>query len=426
MKLGIVLPSVAAVQSNVVNLPRGLVLELRVIGPVGRSLASTMQEAFTMKAPVRPPNENLRKLAELIQRDRERLLQIWRTEVRRLPAARELDVPTLNDHIPELLGELTAALKAGRTESVLDIELADSPKIHGAQRLRDGFDIVEVVAEYNILKETLHSIADTEGIDVSGEPNRIINRVFDRGVAMAVDTYARQKAVEIQQRREEHLSFVMHDLKTPLAATYTAQTILEKEIPDDAKTPRLKDMLSIMRRNLGRLDTLLRAASHDQFNLVAGATGELKLTKRDIDLWALVESLIRGVRPLAEKANTEILNEIPQDFIVFADAVLLSQVFQNLLSNAIEYTKDGRITIGAEEIEGTVRCWVQDTGKGIAADRLDKVFKKLETDPQKKGMGLGLAIVKQVVELHGGDVVLESTEGKGATFTFTLPAIRSP
>src|SRR5262249_4394449 len=160
--------------------------------------------------------------ADLIEHDSPRLLQIWRTEVRRLPAARELDVPTLNDHIPELLAELTAALKAGHTESVLEIELAGTPKIHGAQRLRDGVDIVEVVAEYNILKEILHGVAETERITVSGEPNRIINRVFDRGVAMAVDTYARQKAVEIQQRREEHLSFVMHDLKTPLSATYTA------------------------------------------------------------------------------------------------------------------------------------------------------------------------------------------------------------
>src|SRR4051812_45939220 len=165
-----------------------------------------------MRSSVPSNRNNLRKVAELIQRDSGRLLQIWRTEVRRLPAARDLDVPTLNDHIPELLAELTAALKAGHTKSVLDIELAEGPKIHGAQRLRDGFDIVEVVAEYNILKETLHAIADSEGIDVSGEPNRIINRVFDRGVAMAVDTYARQKAVEIQQRREEHMSFVMHDL----------------------------------------------------------------------------------------------------------------------------------------------------------------------------------------------------------------------
>jgi len=364
----------------------------------------------------------LRKVAELIQRDSGRLLQIWRTEVRRLPAARDLDVPTLNDHIPELLAELTAALKAGHTESVLDIELAEGPKIHGAQRLRDGFDIVEVVAEYNILKETLHAIADSEGIDVSGEPNRIINRVFDRGVAMAVDTYARQKAVEIQQRREEHMSFVMHDLKTPLSATYMAQTILEKNLPQDAKNERVKDMLGLMRRNLQRLDVLLKVASQDHFNLSAGATEELKLNKRDIDLWVLAEGLVCDIRPLSDKANSQIINEIPHDLIVFADAQLLTQVFQNLLSNAIEYTKHGEIRIGAEQIDGVVRCWVRDTGLGIAPERLHKVFEKLETDPQKKGgLGLGLAIVKQVVEIHGGEVTVESKIGEGSKFTFTLP-----
>src|SRR5262245_33699216 len=322
-----------------------------------------------MKATIPPRgNDNLRRLGELIQRDSGRLLQIWRTEVRRLPAARNLDVPTLNDRIPELLSELTAALKSGRTESVLDIELAETPRTHGFQRLRDGFDIVEVVAEYNILKETLHAVAESEKINVSGETNRIINRVFDRAVAMAVDTYARQKAVEIQQRREEHLSFIIHDLKTPLSATFTAQTVLESCLQGEAKNERVNDMLALMRRNLQRLNVLLKNVSQEQFNLAASATDDLKLNKREIDLWVLVEELVRDVRPLSDKTQTQIANEIPNDLIVFADAALLTQVFQNLLSNAIEYTKHGEITIGAEEIHDVVRCWVRDTGTGIAPE----------------------------------------------------------
>ena len=131
--------------------------------------------------------------------------------------------------------------------------------------------------------------------------------------------------------------------------------------------------------------------------------------------------LVRDVRPLSDNVNTRISNEIPHNLIVFADAILLRQLFQNLLSNAIEYTKHGEITIGAEEIEGTTRCWVEDTGIGIAPDRLDKIFEKLETDPQKKGMGLGLAIVRQIVKIHGGEITVESTVGKGAKFSFTVP-----
>jgi signal transduction histidine kinase len=214
----------------------------------------------------------------------------------------------------------------------------------------------------------------------------------------------------------------MHDLKTPLSATYTARAILERDLPHEAKSARVKDMLAVMQRNLERLDALLKAASQQHFNLAASATEELKLSKRDIDLWALVEGLVRDVRPLSDNANTEVVNEIPSHLVVFADAVLLTQVFQNLLSNAVEHTKRGTITMGAEEIDGTLRCWVQDTGAGISPDRLDKVFEKLETDPGKKGgMGLGLAIVKQVVEGHGGEVAVESTVGKGSKFTFTIP-----
>jgi signal transduction histidine kinase len=106
--------------------------------------------------------------------------------------------------------------------------------------------------------------------------------------------------------------------------------------------------------------------------------------------------------------------------------VLLNQVFQNFLSNAIKYTKAGQIVIGAEySEEGHARCWVQDTGGGIPADLLDKVFEKFVTDPEKAGgQGLGLAIVKQIVEAHGGKVAVQSSGGEGSKFIFTLPASR--
>jgi signal transduction histidine kinase len=103
---------------------------------------------------------------------------------------------------------------------------------------------------------------------------------------------------------------------------------------------------------------------------------------------------------------------------------MLTLVFQNLISNAIDYTPNGEVVIGAREAEESdaVECWVSDNGAGIPADRLEKVFDKLETDPEKKGgMGLGLAIVKQFVEAHGGEVSVESEVGRGSTFRFTIP-----
>src|SRR6266550_2667495 len=191
------------------------------------------------------PNRNdkskrhLKEFARIVQEHRDELLKDWRENIRRLPAARNLDTPTLNDHIPHLFDELTQALAEGDTESLLDLELHDGPRIHGGLRLRAGFDIVEVVAEYNILRELLSALAEKEHVDITGDPNRILNRVIDRAVALAVDTFAKEKALDIQQRREEQLSFVIHDLKTPLSAIHAAGRILETSLTEETKTERV-------------------------------------------------------------------------------------------------------------------------------------------------------------------------------------------
>src|SRR5215475_5780394 len=181
-------------------------------------------------------NPDLHELADLLRSYRAELLATWRREVRRLPAARDLDVPTLNDHIPDVLEELAGALVSGETQSVMDLQLEHSPKVHGTSRFRAGFDIVEVVAEYNIIQELVQGLGEQNGIAWAGDVSRIVNRVFDRAIASAVDTFARQKTLEIQQRREEHLAFIMHDLKTPLAAMATARILLQRHLPVNAQT----------------------------------------------------------------------------------------------------------------------------------------------------------------------------------------------
>jgi len=199
-------------------------------------------------------DRELQAFANAIQANHESLLRDWRIQVRRLPAAQNLDVPTLNDHIPALVAQLVEALRKGRTESVIDAHLNNSPRIHGSMRLHAGFDIVEVVAEYNILRELLYSLAETSGIDISGDLARILNRVIDRAIGLAVDTYAKERAIEIQQRREEHFCFVMHDLRTPLSAIHTAGTALDMSLPAEVKTGRVQRMFEVLNRNAARLN----------------------------------------------------------------------------------------------------------------------------------------------------------------------------
>jgi two-component system phosphate regulon sensor histidine kinase PhoR len=154
----------------------------------------------------------------------------------------------------------------------------------------------------------------------------------------------------------------------------------------------------------------------------------VKLARRQFDLWPLVEALIHDLHPVAGTSSTKLVNQIPDELAIFADAGLLRRVFQNLIANAIAYTPRGAVVIGARALNETtaVECWVSDDGAGIPAAQIDKVFDKFETDGQGEGAGLGLAIVKTFIEAHNGQITVQSEEGRGATFRFVLPGEVKP
>ena len=366
---------------------------------------------------------DLNKLAALVQQERENLLAQWRKQVRQLPAARHLDTPALNDHIPDLLTDLAEALEKNLNQTIPEALVEESAQIHGKQRLSDGFDIEEVVAEYNILRGCIHDLADERGITLQGKPFHVINGVFDLAIGMALATYSSERAREVKQKREEYLAFVAHDLQTPLLAISLAGRVLENRLQTAGFTADFSKMLKTLRRSVMQLEGLVRRVLEENINL-AGDDG-IKVERREFDLWPLVETLLDEIGPVAGEAKASLVNKVPDDLAVFADAGLLKRVFQNLVVNAIRYTPGGEIVVGALDsgLQGGIDCWVSDNGAGIPQALLDNVFKKGESDPDNaEGTGLGLAIVQTFVEAHGGSVSVESTEGKGSTFRFSLPA----
>lgn len=365
---------------------------------------------------------DLHKLAALVEQERESLLAQWRKQVRQLPAARHLDTPTLNDHIPDLLTDLAEALEKNSNQTIPEALVEESAQIHGKQRLSDGFDIEEVVAEYNILRGCIHDLADERGITLQGRPFHVINRVFDLAIGMALQTYSSERANEVKQKREEYLAFVAHDLQTPLLAISLAGRILENRLPTAGFTADSSKMLTTLRRSVQQLEGLVRRVLDENTHLEMDAG--IKLERREFELWPLVESLLDELEPVAQTAKASLVNNVPDDLTVFADAGLLKRVFQNLVANAIRYTPGGEIVVGALDSgpQGAIDCWVSDNGAGIPQALLDSVFKKGESDPENAdGTGLGLAIVQTFVEAHGGAVTVASTEGKGSTFRFSLP-----
>ena len=365
----------------------------------------------------------LQTLAHLVQQDREALLLRWRAQVRQLPSARHLDIPTLNDHIPSLLDELATALQTSPGQTIPETLAEASPPAHGLQRLKDAFDIEEVVAEYNILRGCIHDLATEHGVNLQGRPFHVINRVFDHAIGQALQTYATQRALEVQQRREEYLAFVVHDLRTPLFAISLTGRVLERSLPQQALGDDAARMLKSLRRNVKQLEGLVRKVLEENTNLQSDSG--VRLERRWFDLWPMVEALLDDLHAVATTAHTQVLNRVPDDLVLFADAGLLRRVFENLIGNAIKYAPGGEVIVGAQasESQGTVECWVSDNGPGIAAELLAKVFDKGESGAEDDAStGLGLAIVKTFIEAHGGSVTVQSEIGRGSTFRFTLPA----
>lgn len=367
------------------------------------------------------PTDALGKLAALIQQDRRTLLASWRNQVRELPSAKHLDTPTLNDHIPALIDELAHALRSRSDETIPEALSEGTPPAHGLQRVADGYDIEEVVAEYNILRGCIHDLADSNGLSLQGKAFHILNRVLDSAIGMAVQTYANQRALEVQQRREEYLAFVAHDLRTPLNAIALATRVLEVKFHEHGGSPESTQMLNTLRRNVQHLDALVGKILEDN-----SATSEkgLKLERRMLDLWPLVEAILQDLQPVARTSETKLENRVPDELYVYADASLLRRVFQNLVANAIAWTPRGEVSVSARDHgqDKGVECWVVDTGTGIPPDRIDRLFDPTDQgSPEKDGHGLGLTIVRTFVEAHGGRVTVESQLGAGATFRFLLP-----
>ena len=369
---------------------------------------------------------NLTTLAALLRKESNTIMSAWRSEIRKLDVARDLDVPTLNDHIPDLIEELACELEACSDDTMID-GLKDNPIVHGLDRLDLGFDVEEVVGEYHALRAVILDLIEANELQVKGLMNHTINRVIDTSIGLAVKTYATQKALEVQQRREEHLSFVVHDLRSPLSTISIAAQLLEKHLQDANGDEVTAKLLATLGRNVTRLNELIVKVIQEENNLSADPNERAK--RRDVELKPLVDELMRDLDPMAVSSDAKLFNQVPDDLIAFADPNLLTLVFQNLISNAINYTHHGNIIVSARQDPeaNSVECWVSDNGAGIPKDRTEKIFEKLETDPDRDaGMGLGLAIVKQFVEAHGGSVSVDSVMGVGSTFRFNLPNRGTP
>ncbi|MGE5296812.1 MAG: sensor histidine kinase [Solirubrobacterales bacterium] len=242
------------------------------------------------------------------------------------------------------------------------------------------------------------------------------------GVVAVLHDVTREK--EVSQMKNDFVSHVSHELKTPLASIMAYSEMLADGEANDEETR--KEFYSVIQSQAQRLSRLIE----DILNISRIESGLIKVHKEPASLTILIEEQMQMIRSYAEEKNITVTGgkAIVYDQVEI-DKDMICQVIINLLSNAVKYTPaGGHVTIGTEvdELAGRVRVTVTDTGVGIPENEIGRVFDKFyrvaANNKQAKGTGLGLNLVKQIVEkVHGGRVFVTSQVGVGSTFGFELP-----
>ncbi len=236
------------------------------------------------------------------------------------------------------------------------------------------------------------------------------------------------KEVEVEKLKSEFVSTVSHELRTPMTSIKGYADLMLMGAVGQLSDPQQR-YLKVIKNNADRLHMLV----NDLLDISHIETERTTLDIRPVDVTQLVEQVVDGhLRGRIQHAQKqiEVKTELPSTLpLVNADFARVTQVLTNLLDNAFNYTpENGRITIHAHAQGNRVYIAVQDTGIGIAKENMDKIFDRFyrsdHTEVQKvSGTGLGLAIVRSLVEMHGGQLDVESEPGQGSAFTFSLPAV---
>ena len=242
------------------------------------------------------------------------------------------------------------------------------------------------------------------------------------GVVAVLHDITREK--EISKLKNDFISHVSHELKTPLASITAYSEMLAEGEAETEETK--KEFYSVIQKQAERLNRLIE----DILNTSRIESGLLKINKEQISLTILIEEQLQMIKGYADEKNIEVIGQKPIVFDqVYVDKDMISQVIVNLLSNAIKYTQSGgsvKIKTEVNQIEGNVCVSFTDTGIGIPEEEIEHVFDKYyrvdANKKQAKGTGLGLNLVKQIIEnVHGGKIFATSKVGIGSTFGFELP-----
>jgi signal transduction histidine kinase len=349
-------------------------------------------------------SEQSRKLLAI----RDDVFAEWEKRVRSLiPGADEVSHPVLLDTLPLFYGNIAEALSPGfdRENAVSDSSAAAG---HGSERARTTeYQAVEIVHEYQLLRDALLEVAHKHGINFTDEELHIIGASFDQAIRDAIEEFtALQRAF-----RERVAASLTHDMRSPLSVIISgAELLLATDPGKGEKIVRkiLDNGLRLERMFHEQLDALSRSAAH-----VA------PLEMAQVDALALARKVAEHVNDTTA-AHCEVCGEAVTGWW---NESAMRRALENLALNAAKYGDGKLVSLKVAQTHGRLILSVHNCGNPIPDERRKDIFEYLNRGEQadKTGWGIGLPFVQEVARRHGGTIVLDSSEQAGTTFTLDIP-----
>lgn len=355
-------------------------------------------------------------LSHLLAARRTEILERWRRRISHEHADKGLSHGELWDHLPLFFDEVLAALASTEGLDEEAVPQVTASTAHGTQRLRVGFDLLEVIREYEILSDCILDEIEAVGGSVSTPHFRQVQRLLNAGRRDAVAAYVERRDAEIARDHAQHVAFVTHELRTPLMNASLATAALRKKArPED------EWIVSLLTRNLGALRELI-----DEVLVADRLTRKVELKREPLDLRAIIDQVVADSHVAAEQHQIGVSVVAPDALPYTGDLRLLRSAISNLVGNAIKFTHEGEdVTVRAEQCPECLVLEIEDHCGGLPDGNSAELFEPfVQRGEDRTGFGLGLAIVKQAIDAHGGRVLLRNVPGTGCVFTLQLPLLQ--
>ncbi|WP_225410536.1 sensor histidine kinase [Stigmatella hybrida] len=348
-------------------------------------------------------------------RQRDAIIEEWVRSVSKRPVARSLSRQSILNNMPGLVDQIIDALGWAQVwHGAVDIprQIAEE---HGESRLKLGYGLIELGEEYNSLRNAFLGVLDSAGIVLNNAAASTLHGAIDQAHRAGVEHYIRLREEQLRERQSDFLARLVHDFRSPLSTILASVELIRRDESFSKGGPKNLDRIERASR---RLLLLIEG----QLATEAALAGNLQFQAEEVSLSRVTEDVLAILQPRADEKGIRLQEEIPGGILLRTDRLLLGQVLQNLVDNALKYTAVGTVWVRASETGSGVRITVEDTGRGIAPDLLPAIFDMYRrSEHVSPGRGVGLAVVKTIVFFLGGTLLAESELGKGSRFSVCLP-----